>query len=177
MNNLNLKNKPEMEKKEHKHFKITEKDASHVFSVKKNFLIFVLVMFIIFLSAFILILNNKKYYKNELIIAEEKSLKENQDTISLKEKYQSEVKKDVLEYLEKRKTFAPDNESFCQETIRTMVEKIMQLVVPTEFKKFHLELVVAMDKESGYCLLENGFTTPEANLIWDELKVQNPWLN
>lgn len=161
----------------HQHFKMTERDVSHIFSSHKKMAIFIAVMITVCFSAFLLVLNDKKEPANQVIVAEEKSFNENQDDSSIKEKYQTAVKKIVADYLVQRKDFKDKDLLICQTAIKQTVESIMQLVVPAEFKKFHLELVIAMDQENNYCSLKNSFEDKEANLVWDELKLQNTWLS
>ncbi|HPA25336.1 MAG TPA: hypothetical protein PLK76_01075 [bacterium] len=160
----------------HQHFKMTERDVSHFFSSRKNIAIFVAVVITVCFSSWFLI-NNDKTSNYQIVVPAEKSFKENQDDVSLKEKYQTEVKKIVLDYLEQRKNIAKNDLDNCQTIIKQTAEKIMQLMVPAEFKKFHLELVIAVDKENNYCVDPKVFANPESNVVWDELKLQNVWLS
>lgn len=161
----------------HQHFKMTDTNVSHFFCSPKKMAILIAVAMIVCICALVIFFNDKKTPQQSLVVPEEKSFNENQDNANLNEKYQIEAKKIVSEYLEQRKNFNNENDNTCQNVIKKTAEKVMQLVVPAEFKKFHLELVVALDKENEYCLIKNGFKEPVTNSLWDELKLKNDWLN
>lgn len=162
----------------HRHFRMTEKDFEHIFSSGKKMAILIFVALVVCLCVVLLLISEKTNNNNEsVVVADEKSFMENQDSINLKEKYQMEVRKIILKYLEQRKELKGNDLSNCQIIVKQTVEQIMQLVVPAEFKKFHLELVIAMDKENNDCLDKDSWESPEVKEFWDEFKQQNLWLD
>ncbi len=152
----------------HKHFKMSDESSHHIFNHHHKIAIFIAVFVTIILCVIILIQLNLKQENNQQIKQTEQIATE-QKKVELQNNYENEVKTILNNYLNLRIA----EEFDCKSEVSSTVNKILNLVVPVEYKKFHLELVVLLDKENANC--ETGFDVLDNE--WELFLKKYEWLN
>ncbi len=140
----------ENKNKQHKHFKFSEDKLSDNFDDHKKVAVWVGVFLILILCAVILIFIDWQEQKQNLNASQEE-LNKNQNVLAIKENYEKEAKKIIEDYTALRDTQEMLVEHTCLVKVDYTLEKVFALVVPTEYKDFHLALVILLDKEKQAC--------------------------
>ena len=153
-----MKNKKELNKK-HQHFKFSDEDVTHVFNSPSKLAIFVGVFVTIIICVVILVtldLNKKRQSKQEI-------------QVNLVEEYSSQAGEILNTFLVDRKKDEFLENDFCQQTIDSTASQILNLIVPTDYKEFHLKLVILLDQEMKNCEEKDEKILQELDLSWEEL--------
>lgn len=160
--------------KTHRHFRLTEKDASHLLRSPGKVALFVALALTVFLCLFFIVRSANKA-NNNLVLPENNSLNVNQIALPDVNEYKTAVREIVTNYLDKTKL--TKDTSSCQKNVSDNVNKILNLTVPLELKVFHLRLVVLLDQENKLCLNFSDKATKEKITDgWQKLLDEYTWL-
>jgi predicted PurR-regulated permease PerM len=152
-------------KKINKHFKFSLTEFHNLFS--HNFRFFIYTLLTIFLLLFIGLvfnLNSRLVHITSQVQNIHQIINQENKTIILSN-YESESK-EILN------TFLNSNQA-CQERAQKALEQTLELIVPSEHKDFHLELVILLDKTLTNC--ENGLEV-NSNKDWQNLLKSATWV-
>lgn len=158
--------------KDHKHFKFTENSLSHVFEDHRKIAVWLGVFLILILCAVILLFVDSK---NNIIKFTKDGDNKTKNVLAIKQNYEKETKKVLGDYIQVRNSEEMLEQEKCQEEINSTFEKILNLIVPAEYKELHLKTVVLLDKESSNC---NSYEKIKEELSsdWKELFNNYSWL-
>ena len=129
---------------------MSDKNVHHIFKQTHKIAIFVAVFATVLLSVGILVwLGNKTNDVQYAHLVAKKS----QPTLKVVDQAQliSEHKKNIKQILAKYLMRRKEVKTNCQQLIGLTVQQVLNLTVPTDFKGFHLKLVVLLDKENSIC--------------------------
>lgn len=145
-------------KNTHKHFKMSD-GVDDFFSSHKKIAVFVAVFITIILCVIVLVVidNNKNSSSSSLV---------NQKKISA----------NIDEYKQGMKTILGNfrGSEITQESINSTLEDILNLRVPIDYKEFHLDAVIYLEKESD--VLNGNIAKDDAIAKWSEIVKKYNWL-
>ena len=151
-----------------KNFKLSDEDPTHIFDSHKKIAIFVAIFITVILCVVILLLvdeNNKKSKNNFVENAQKK--------VELINEYKKEVKQIIKDFLVKRDLDEFKTKEDYQNFISSTLKNVLNLKVSVEFKDFHLNLVILLDKE----IQNDGDLSAELEDEWNKLLDENSWIN
>jgi len=150
-----------------KHFKLTNSD---LFESPGKLMIFIAVFVTVILCAVILIqydLNSKKASPDVVELESSKT--------DLIQDYVDQIKIILNEFLTKKNGQEFKTQQSYSVLISQVVVRVMNLTVPVDYKDFHLELVVLLDKEKQN-ITEDGSMGKELETGWNEFLNSHGWL-
>lgn len=158
--------------KTHSHFRFTESDLSHIFQSPGKIALFVAVFVTTILCTLVLIqMDLQREEKSVQILSQADQIERDKQMVMV-ENYEKETREILNNYLLQRTKPEFAKPEACQSLFNQTVEQVLNLVVPADYKEFHLQLVILLDKESQDCL--EGDKLDEE---WKELLEEYEWLH
>lgn len=138
--------------KTHNHFKLTDQDLSHIFNTPGKLTLFVAVFVTVILCTLILIqMDLQREEKSVQILSQADQIKRDNQLVMI-ENYEKETRQILNSYLQKRTEPKFASPETCQSLVNQTITQVLNLIVPVDYKEFHLQLVVLLDKENQACL-------------------------
>ena len=134
--------------KNHKHFKLTEKNLSHIFEDHKKIAVWVAVFLVLILCVIILLFVDSE---NRVIKFSEDGENKIKNVLAIKENYEKQIKQILSNYIAIRESSEMLNKEYCKESVQKVFNDVLNLTVPVEYKDLHLRLVILLDKENLAC--------------------------
>lgn len=160
----------------HRHFKMSDQDVSHIFSSPQKISFFIIIFIIIVACVYFIVKTNKPNNQNQIILPAENQNNDATDSTRLSDTYQEQIKKIIPNYLSKRNSLNSEDAVACSNLIKDTATEVMQLTVPAEFKKLHLQLAVAIDQDNILCANEELNTANDKKNDWQVILNQYTWL-
>ena len=153
-----------------KNFKMSDKvQSENIFSSPGKIALVIAIFLTILLCAF-LILKYSGSEKNNILINNE-SAKHSQELI---QKYQKEYKIAIKDFLAVREN--PDfvsSSEVCLDITQQTINKVLNLIVPVNYKELHLQTVILFDKEISKCQNKNF---ENLSTEWNKILENNSWI-
>ncbi len=139
----------------------------------KEKILIALASFSFFLIVYLVIASKKIEMPTEKIVKEDPVI-EKEDLVQLKSSYQETLKNIFIQLSDETENIGTSTEEInVNEELLRIKNVMMSLIVPEEYRSFHLSLIILLDK-----VIENNFVLDEDfQLAIKEIGQQNLWLN